>query len=143
MTMQKKFKFLPHTADAKFIAYGKNLEEAFSNAALATFSIITDIAKIKPKFERNIAITSKKKESLLYDFLEQLIFLIDTEGFLLSKVKKLDISKKDNTFKLNADLLGDNADNYEVYGAIKAVTYNDMFIKEEKDLVKIQVVHDI
>ena len=42
-----KFKFLEHTADAKFQAYGKNMEEAFSNAALAMFSIITDTKKIK------------------------------------------------------------------------------------------------
>ena len=30
-----KYKFLEHTADVKFRAYGNGLEEAFSNAALA------------------------------------------------------------------------------------------------------------
>ena len=41
-----KYKFFEHTADAKFQAYGKSVEEAFSNAALAMFSVITDTSKI-------------------------------------------------------------------------------------------------
>mgnify|MGYP006451174011 FL=1 len=38
----KNYEFLEHTADEKFRAYGKTLEEAFINAALATAKIMTD-----------------------------------------------------------------------------------------------------
>ena len=41
-----KHKFLPHTADVKFRAYGKSLEEAFSNAALALTEVIADPKKV-------------------------------------------------------------------------------------------------
>ena len=34
----ERYKFLAHTADAKFQAFGETLEEAFGNAALATAS---------------------------------------------------------------------------------------------------------
>ena len=37
----KTYEFLPHTADVKFLAYGKTLEEAFQNAALATFQVMS------------------------------------------------------------------------------------------------------
>ena len=50
----QKYKFLEHTADAKFQAYGKNMEEAFSNAALAMFSVITDTKKIKKNIKKGI-----------------------------------------------------------------------------------------
>src|SRR3989344_5902493 len=51
----EKYKFLEHTADAKFQAFGATLEEAFSNAALAMFSVMTEPGKIKPKLEREIS----------------------------------------------------------------------------------------
>ena len=38
--MAEKFKYLEHTADAKFQAFGRTLEEAFANAVLATASLI-------------------------------------------------------------------------------------------------------
>ena len=142
-SVKGKYEFLEHTADVKFLAYGKDLAEAFSNAALATFAIMTDITKIKEKIKKEVKIEATKKEPLLYDFLEQLVFLMDTQGFLLSKIKKLEIEEKKGKYKLKAVVEGDNADNYDVHTAIKAVTYNDMFIKEGKNKVIIQVVHDI
>ena len=139
----KKFEFLEHTADEKFLAFGKDVEEAFSNAALATFAIMTDVEKVKPVIEKKISVSGKNKERLLYEFLEELIFFVDTESFLLSSVESLYITNESGLFKLEAKLLGDDAINYEVTTQIKAVTYNDMFIKEERNLVTIQVVHDI
>ncbi len=134
----EKYKFLEHTADVKFQAFGKTLEEAFTNAALATAEIMTE-DKIKEIETKTFTVTAKKKETLLYEYLEQLLFWFDTEGFVLSKVKSLEI--KDNT--LTATITGDNAENYEISTHIKAVTYSDMFIKEEENLVTVQVVHDI
>lgn len=141
--MAEKYEFLEHTADVKFRAYGKDLEEAFANAALATFAVMTDISKVKPKIEKEVSVECAKKESLLYDFLEELLYLVDTEGFLLSKVKELKISETEKGFALKAVIAGDSADDYEVSTYIKAITYNDMFIKEEDGRVTIQVVHDI
>ena len=42
--MKKRFEFLEHTADAYIIAYGKDLAEAFENAALAMFEVMTNTA---------------------------------------------------------------------------------------------------
>ena len=140
--MKKKFEFLPHTADVKFRAYGKTLEEAFANAALATTAVMTEDT-IKTRKEKKVSIISVTKEALLYDFLEKLIYFVDTEGFLVGGVKHLTIVNKGNAYQLVAVLLGDSADTYDVSMHIKAVTYSDMFIKEEKTGVTIQVVHDI
>jgi SHS2 domain-containing protein len=136
-----KYQFLEHTADVKFLAYGKDLEEAFTNCALATMRIITE-DNIKPVETKQIKVSAKRKRSLLYDFLEELIFLMDTEGFLVSEIKELTI-KEDEELTLTATIQGDSADNYEVLTHIKSVTYSDMFIKEETGKVTIQVVHDI
>ncbi|MDP3918686.1 MAG: archease [Nanoarchaeota archaeon] len=138
----KQFEFLEHTADEKFRAYGKNLEEAFINSALATSKIMTE-DNIKPEIEKTIQVEAINKERLLYEFLEEIIYLVDTEAFILSQITKLTITEKNNQFILKAIIKGDNADKYEIKTHIKAVTYNDMFIKEDKNLITIQVVHDI
>jgi SHS2 domain-containing protein len=40
------YEYLEHTADAQFIAYGQTLDEAFVNAARATFALIVDPGKV-------------------------------------------------------------------------------------------------
>ena len=138
----EKYKFFEHTADAKFQAYGKNLQEAFGNAALAMFSIIIDTEKVSGKIKKDIECSSKDLKALLYDFLGELVFLIDTEDFLLNRVEEIKIFK-DELYFLRAVVAGDKADNYEPSGDIKAVTYNEMEIKKGKNKVMVQVVIDL
>lgn len=138
----EKFKFFEHTADAKFQAYGKTLEEAFGNAALAMFSVIIDTKKVSGKIKKDIECSSKDLKALLYDFLEELVFLIDTEDFLLSSVEEIKIFK-DELYFLRVVVIGDKADDYDPSGDIKAVTYNEMEIKKGKGKAMVQVVLDL
>lgn len=131
-----KYKFLEHKADAKFQAFGKNLNEAFSNAALAMFSIMVDTKKVKNNIKKEIKVKGKDKKSLLYNFLEELLFLLDTENFLLNKVEKLEIKNNE----LKATIVGDKINKrYEILGEVKAVTYNSMEIKEKPYMVQVVV----
>jgi len=138
-----KYKFLPHTADAKFRAYGKNLEDAFKNSAYAMTDIIVDVKKVRPKIRQKISIKSEDEKALLYDFLEKFLFLLDTKGFLLAKIRKLKIKKEKKGFSLNALLSGDNYKGYDTKTTIKAVTYQEMEIMQKKGKVTLQVVVDI
>ena len=148
-----QYTFLPHTADIKFQAKGQTLEQAFINSALALTNIITK-DKIKPKIKKTITIKGKDKENLLYNFLEEFLYLLDVGGFLLSKIKNLKISAEIKSkkplryqLKLRAELLGDNQENYETEAHVKAITYNDMFIKQQRinnqTIFTTQVVVDV
>jgi SHS2 domain-containing protein len=143
----EKFKFLPHTADVKFQAFGKDLEECFVNAGYALTDVITK-DKIKPKQKKKIKIEGRDRERLLYDFLEELLFLLDVGNFLVSEIKNLKITgvagkKKYREIVLEAELYGDDAKEYETKAHVKAVTYNDMFIKQEDGRFVCQVVLDL
>ena len=70
------------------------------------------------------------------------MFLLDSDNFLLSKIEKIKIKKINDKFKLNSAVIGDKANNYETHGDIKAVTYNEMEVKEN-DKVMVQVVLDL
>jgi len=136
-----KFKYLEHTADIKFQAFGKTLEEAFKNAALATFKAMYD-GKVKEKKKIKFKVSGKDPEALLYNFLEEILFYFDSEGFMPGKIKNLKIIKKKG-YALSAEVSGDNIKDYETHTHIKAVTYSEMFIKKVKDKWIVQVVLDV
>ncbi len=140
----KKYEYLPHTADVKFRAYGKTLEEAFSNAAVAMFNVMVDTSKVKPKTTKKIAAEGGDLPALLQSFLEQFIILLDTDNFFLSKIKEISISSSKKQYKLSAVAAGDEAKNYETIGPqVKACTYNSMLVKQEGKQWIVQVVVDI
>lgn len=140
MAIKKQYEYLEHTADIKIRAYGSSLEEAFKNSAYALTDVVTDHKKVKKKIKKQINVESENQEALLYDFLEQFIILLDSEGFLLAEIKDLKI----NNLKLTAKIIGDNKpQNYETKTYVKAITYQEMFIKKEKDKYTIQFIPDI
>lgn len=135
-----KYKYLKHTADAKFIAFGRDIEEVFANSTLAMSNILGETSKVKETKEHKIKLKARNYERLLFDFLEELVFLLDTENFFLHKVKKIRISE---TFVLEAVVVGDNSKNYDLKSDIKAVTYSDMKIEKTKKGYEATVVVDI
>ncbi len=133
--MEKQFEYFPHTADAKFRAYGKDLEEQFKNAAIASFNIMHDPGKVKPAIKKEVSLEANKIESLLYDWIDELLFYLDSEGWLLADIERIEI--KDN--KLKATVYGDNSIRYKTEGHVKGVTYSEMEITKEY----VQVVLDM
>ena len=134
-----KYKFLKHTADVKFRAYGSTISKSFENAAVAMFKAMYP-GSVKNLKTKKIKVKGKDLESLLYNFLEELIVLLDSKDFFLSKAK-VKISEKDLT--LTAELFGDNAKNYLANLEVKAITYNEMFVRKIKGQWVCQVVLDV
>lgn len=134
-----KYKFLPHTADIKFRAYGATLNNAFENAGLAMFSAMYK-GKIGKSEKKIIKASGKDLESLLYNFLEQLIILLDSKNFFVSNIK---VKVNQKAMKLVAEVYGDDAGKYSIGLDVKAVTYNDMFVKKVAGKWVCQVVVDV
>lgn len=138
-----RYRFLQHTADAKFQAFGKTLEEAFQNAALATASLIYDWKTVEGKLRHHIEIKGKDLKQLLVSFLEELLYLLDSRQFLLNSVEGIHIGKKENHYWLKAQFLGDNhSSKYQTFGDVKAITYNEMRIETHAHFM-VQVVVDV
>lgn len=142
--MFKPYEYLPHTADVRFRAYGRTLEEAFSNSALAMFNIMLDTKKVAPKIERKIQVQAKEPGRLLFEFLGRFLFLLDAENFVLNKIATLKISRKGAKYILDAVAVGDElSEKYETLTQVKAITYNEMEIKEEKGTWVVNAVADV
>ena len=137
-----KYELLDHTADAKFRAYGKTIDEAFAHAVQAMTAIVVDPEKIGRSKTQTITIESKTLENLLFDMLDEILFLLDTEKFLPAVAEHLTITKNDGKFMLHATLKGDDARKHS--GNLKAITYSDMIIEQQKNGTwMIQAVVDI
>jgi len=133
-----KFEFLEHTADVKFRAFGKDLNEAFESSALAFSEIVAKGQKVKSVRKKNIEIEAEDKKSLLYSFLDELVFLFDAEGFLVCSGEiKIDGNS------LSAELSGDDSKNYSGLEHVKAATYADMEVYEKNKMWIVQAVLDV
>jgi SHS2 domain-containing protein len=142
-----KYEFFDKTADAKFKAYGYTLEESFKNALEAMTSIMFKIEDIEEyefdKEKREINVEGTNLETLVYNFLEEAIFLLSAESFI-GLVEKIKITKVENGYELKAILIGTQSLNFESTGEVKAVTYNEMHVKtNEAGLWECQVVVDL
>ena len=137
-----KFEYFDVTADIGYYAYGNNLNEAFENAGLAIFNIISDTSNIKAEIEKTFEITSEDEVSLLYDYLEELLFLHEID-FMLFSYFKVEI-KKDSKYYLRANIKGESIDwnKHERKSEIKAITYHLMSV-DVSDKVKLQVIVDL
>ncbi|MCK5321541.1 archease [Candidatus Pacearchaeota archaeon] len=135
------YKFLNHTADVKFRVESPTIEEMFSSAADALNETIRGDIKILEQEEEKFEVEGKDLEGLLYNFLEEFLFLLDAEDFLAAKIKsiKIDLENK----KLNCIILGDKAENYKFTNDVKAVTYNGMFVKEKEGKFICEIVLDV
>lgn len=142
--MCEEYKVLSHTADVKLMVEGKTLEEVFEKAAYALMDTAVDIKTIEPKEKVRVVIRSTDIYELLYNFMEELIVLIDAESKVFSKFK-VDITNEDSMYKLECELWGETLDlkKHKPKIHIKAATYHEMEIKKENDKYITSFVLDI
>ncbi len=131
------FEFLEHMADIKFAARGATPAGVFESAARAVSSYIASGARVKEKLEAHIEVQGKDYESLLYAFLDELLYLLDAEGFLVARAE---VEIENMTAR--ATLSGDAAKDYEIQH-VKAATYAEMYLKETMKGWEAQVVLDV
>jgi SHS2 domain-containing protein len=138
--VEKDFEFINHTADVGIIAYGADMSQAFANAARALFSLITELDDVAEVIHRDIELTATDVESLLVEWLNELVYQFDTESILF---KRFDIIQLNNT-QLKARGYGEKVDSsrHKLKIGVKAATYH-MLKVDKGDGCRVQVLFDI
>ena len=138
------YKFIDHTADVAFEAKGKTLEELFNSCALAVEqTMVKDLKTIKHKERKLIKLKAKNPEELLFNFLQELIFLKDAKLLLFSKFKiKI---KQNEDYELKAEAYGEklNPEKHELLVDVKAVTYHSYKVEKIKNYWKTFIILDV
>ncbi len=134
------FEQFEHTADVGIKATGENLEEVFAETARGMFSIMTDIEQVSPIGEYKIELSADDLESLLVEFLSELIYLFEVKSVLFSQFE-VDL-KLNDAVDLIVTAKGEeiNSEKHELYGAVKAVSYHDLLVDPQGE---IRVIFDV
>jgi len=140
----KSYEYLEEdaTADLAVRSFGATLGEAFVNMALGMMNAMTPLEHVKPRVEKKFEVSGGDLGELLYNFLEEFLFMKDTENLVFSKVT---VEFSDDRTKLKVKCWGESFDlaRHEPKIDVKAVTYSLMEINEEGDHWSIRTVFDI
>jgi len=139
--MKKAFEIIDHTADIGIIAYGTDIEELFSNAALALFSLITELESVEEKLHLDLEVSSADRDSLLVEWLNELIYFFDAKHILFNR---FDIESLTHN-QLKATCHGEGFDpmKHKIKMGVKAATYHMLKLDKSGDGCKAQIILDI
>jgi SHS2 domain-containing protein len=133
------------TADIAFEATGRDLPELFRDAADATTNVMVDnIEAIQSRQTRRIELSNDKLDMLLFDLLQELIFLKDAERLLL-RIREVQIDDRDKTFLIKATAEGETLDpeRHHQRADVKAVTLHNFTVEQTDGGWKAKVLLDI
>jgi len=133
------------TADIAFEATGRDLPELFRAAADATTNVMIDnIDAIQPRETRQIELSNDKLDMLLFDLLQELIFLKDAKRLLL-RLREVQITEREENYFVKAIAEGEplDAERHHQRADVKAVTLHDFSVERTERGWKARVLLDI
>ncbi|MEM7826804.1 MAG: archease [Candidatus Aenigmatarchaeota archaeon] len=137
----KKFEFIDiTTADVAFLAYGKDLNELFENAALAMFEVMINTKHVKPIIKREVKCEGNDINSLMFRWLNELLVFVDSENLAFSS---FNVKIEDKT--LRAICKGEKIDEkkHELRTEVKAATMHLMRIVKVNTNWEARIILDI
>ena len=125
------YKFLDHVTDAFIEVTAKDLKEAFLVTSNVVINITLDQDKVEEKEQKEIIAKGKDLRYLLFSWLEEITFVLITEGFA---IKRIELGIQENGgYKITAKAYGEPLNflkhNFKV--EIKAPTFYEMEIKQD------------
>jgi SHS2 domain-containing protein len=135
----KRYELIEHTADIGIKAGGNTLAEAFANTACGLFEIMTDIARVRESESRAVAITGLDLENLLFNWINELIYIFDVEHMLFRRFDITDMTER----SLKADCYGEkyDPDIHELKLGVKSATFYMLIVDPKQN--RVQVILDV
>ena len=138
---QRAYEVFDHTADVGIHAFGRTLPELFIHAAQGMESLVVAPEQVRESVSREIAVEGHDVVSLLIAWLNELIFLFDTE-YLLFRTFEID-AFTESSLRGRASGEPYDARRHELSSAIKAVTWHEAAVEPTSDGYKARIIFDI
>ncbi len=135
------FEVLEHPADIGFRAFGLTLPELFARSAVAMLSIAADPEAAAARFEYRIGVESGDRESLLVDWLSEVLYWFDGKLIAFHDFR---VTRFQET-AIEAVGLGEPRDpeRHRARLIVKAVTYHQLKIEQHGGTWVAEVYLDI
>jgi SHS2 domain-containing protein len=139
--MTGRFELVDHTGDLGVRVFGESLPRLFDQAAQALTFILTDPETIRINETRRVLLEAKTDEELLITWLNELVYLFDTEGLLF---KTYDV-RSVHGHHLEALAHGEIyvEDRHPIKTPVKAATYHQLKIEHHQGVWTTQVIFDL
>ena len=133
------FEEISHTADVKIHASAPTLEALFSEIFRALMQVMYG-ARQGGSVIRNIRIESTDAESLLADFLSEVLFVSEVDSLVFS-----DARIRIDGLYLNAELIGESFDPVRHSGGteVKGISYSGLEILHDANGYKVDIIFDV
>jgi SHS2 domain-containing protein len=105
---------------------------------MGLFSLLTDPAEVHPVLEKNITVQANGE--LLVNFLNELLFIWDTERFLPSEIS-VNLGSESVNALIKGEIFDENR--HLIQLEMKAVTYHNFSISEEDGIFRATFVVDV
>ena len=137
----RRFRFLNHTGDLAIEIYGQSLKDLYENAGQALFAVLTDPSKVEARVETAIALSYDNLETLLVDWLGELLYLHDSKGLLF---RQFEVESIENE-RFEAKAWGESFEvgRHVIRTGVKAVTFHELEVKQERAHWRARVVLDL
>lgn len=138
------FEYLDHTSDICIRATGKTLSEAFCEAARAMFNLMVDIKQVKPQKTVKVNINARSVETLLVQWLGELLSKKDLSGLVFSHFDA-SIKGQQDEFSLLGSAHGEafDASRHDPGTEVKGATYAGLRVWQEDGQFVAQCVVDV
>jgi protein archease len=138
---------LEHTADLGVELDAPSLDALFAEAAVALGDTLTPVAGVGSDLARELRVESSDTELLLVDFLNELLFLFETEGLIVASAQ-VQVECGAGTAgvaRLRAHVRGERYDEtkHPLRSLVKAVTYHGLRVWRDGDRFRAQVLFDL
>ena len=145
--MPNRFRYIPHTADVAFFAYGKDFKEALENAGFAMFNLMFDIKAMRKAHGRTRRIllseSAQEKKDLVWYLLQRALSEVDAEGIRVLDFKMNNIVQKKGKYWGKCTLICKYTEEYLSKFDVKAVTPSELEVYERKNYCRIKVLLDV
>jgi len=121
------YRIFDHTADLGVEITGASQEEVYAGAAGALFDLLTDLSSVRESEERTLTVEGEGPDDLLVNFLRELLYSWNGEGFLMKRCTVREAAPR----RLTAVLRGETYDpaRHRIRMEIKAATYHQASIR--------------
>lgn len=139
----ESFEFVEHTADIAVRLRARSVGGLFDMAAAALTDALLDPGSIVVTGGRTVTLEAPELDLLLVDWLQELLFLFETEGFLVARSRvHVDAGER---CTLRAEVSGEPRDpaRHHLKLLIKAVTYHGLHIERTDDGYAATIIFDI
>lgn len=136
-----QYEVIDISGDVGIKAVGNSMAEAYANAVMGMYNLVTDICRVDERESNAFDISGDSPEDVLVGCLNELIYRFDAYGFIGKRVEVTDITGTSLHMRVHGEEF--DPERHERRLLIKAATYHNIRVEQTDGKWQVEVIFDI